>query len=114
RHATERLDDLEGARDARVRDAPRPGAGHVLAVDLDPAGGRPEVAGQQVDERGLAGPVGADHAEQLAGYQFQVHTADCEQPAEPSGQPDRPQGHSRYLRTLSSKENRRVRTASAT
>jgi hypothetical protein len=40
-------------------------AGDVLAAEADPAPVRPELPGQQVEHGGLAGTVGADHAEGL-------------------------------------------------
>ncbi|MDN5861694.1 MAG: hypothetical protein L0H84_24095, partial [Pseudonocardia sp.] len=63
RHAAERPDDLEGPRDPGMRDRPGLRAGEVLALDEDPARGRLDVAGDQVDEGALAGAVGPDDAE---------------------------------------------------
>ena len=66
RHAAEELRDLEGPPDAEPGEAaggqslhPAPAHQHVPGVD-------PEMAGQQVDRRCLAGAVGTDQADQLA------------------------------------------------
>ena len=62
----EGLELLEGARDAAAGDAVGPQAGDLAAVEEDAAGvGRLE-AGDQVEQRRLAGAVGADDAEDLA------------------------------------------------
>ena len=58
----------------RLERAPEPEPGPLLgpqardvgAVEDDPPGGRPQVAGQHVEERGLPGPVRPDQADPLA------------------------------------------------
>ena len=52
--------DLEGAGEAAADAGGDGGAGHVLAGEQDAAGVGGELAGDQVDERGLAGAVRAD------------------------------------------------------
>ena len=65
--AGEKLRDLEGAADARARRTRR-GASPVMsrAVEHDAPGIGLEIAGDDVDEGGLAGAVVADQAEPLA------------------------------------------------
>ena len=60
------LQELEGAADAKAIQLGRPQAGDDLAVDLDLATGRRELAEDAVEERGLAAAVRADQAEDLA------------------------------------------------
>ena len=61
RQVGEELVDLEGARQpARARARAAPASVMSSPVQEDRAGGRPQHAGQQVDQRGLAGAVGAD------------------------------------------------------
>ena len=60
RQAGERLHDLEGARDAAPRQPMRRLAGDVLAGIADRAGARLEEAGDDGEQRGLAGAVRAD------------------------------------------------------
>src|SRR2546426_552015 len=51
-------------------------SGHVLAVQHGPPGGRLLEAGERVDERGLAGAVRADQAQDLALLQDEVDPVD--------------------------------------
>ncbi len=60
-------------------------AGNVLAVENDAAGRRPEKSGDQVEERCLAGAVGADHGAQFARLDIHRHVADGDQAAEMLG-----------------------------
>ena len=59
-----------------------PAARHVRAVDQDAAGGRLQAAGEQVEQRRLAGAVRADQAEQLAAPKRDRHAVDGAQAAE--------------------------------
>src|SRR5437867_15178 len=66
RHPTERAHELPGARDAETADALRTGVGDVGAREDDPSRVRVEVAGEAVEERGLAGAVRPDQPDDLA------------------------------------------------
>jgi hypothetical protein len=57
-------------------------AGEVDATDLDAARIRPVLAGDEVEQRGLAGAVRADHADEFAVLDRQVDRIDGGQPAE--------------------------------
>src|SRR5258708_5275090 len=59
------LRHLERARDAEPGDLARRRAGDVAIFELDGSFGRPQVAGDHVDEGGLAGAVRADDADGL-------------------------------------------------
>ena len=48
-------------------------ARHVVAHHLDAAGIGREQAGQQLEQRSLAGAVGAEQCDELAGLGFQAH-----------------------------------------
>jgi hypothetical protein len=63
----EQLDVLEGAGDARAGDAVGLLANQLAAEEADGAPLRPVQARQAVEQRGLAGAVGPDDGEQLAG-----------------------------------------------
>ena len=63
-------------------DLMRPEARDVLAVEDDRAAGRPKKAAQQVEAGGLAGPVGANQADDLALVDGEVDAVDGRQPAE--------------------------------
>ena len=52
---------LEGARNAAARQAFRRHPGDLLAAQANRAGARRVDAGDQIEQRGLAGAVGADH-----------------------------------------------------
>jgi hypothetical protein len=64
--AGEDLRHLERARDAGGDDGARRQRGDVAAEEGDAAGARLQIAGDEVDEGCLAGPVGADDADALA------------------------------------------------
>ena len=66
RHGLEALDDLEGAADAALAALGRRQRGDVLAVEDDRALGRRQHAGDQVEQRRLAGAVRADQADDFA------------------------------------------------
>jgi hypothetical protein len=44
----------------------------VAVLERDPAGGRVDVAGEHAEQRGLAGAVGPDQRDQLAGADVEV------------------------------------------
>ena len=67
RHAAERPRDLVRAADAEPAAAARPQPGDVVAVEADGAGVGRERAGEDVEQGRLAGAVGADDADRLAG-----------------------------------------------
>ena len=75
-HARERLHDLEGAGKPAPRRLERPLGRHIDAAEPDAAGLRAVHAGHQVDEGGLAGPVGADQADDLALLETEAHIVD--------------------------------------
>ena len=62
----EDLHELEGARHAALGERHRADAGDVLALEEDLALGRHQQAGEQVDQRGLAGAVGPHDRDELA------------------------------------------------
>jgi len=63
----EQRDDLVSARKAAVHAVMRREAGHVFSEQDDVSGIARQVAGDQVEERGLAGAVRADDQAPLAG-----------------------------------------------
>ena len=62
----EQFDVLEGAGDAEPGDAERRLLGDVLVLEVNPARGRGVDARDQVEDRALAGAVGADDRKDLA------------------------------------------------
>src|SRR5207302_2467444 len=122
--AAERLDDLKCAGDAIVGDGPRPLLGNVDAAHQHMAAARPEVACDDVDQGGLAGPVRADDAEHLACGNGKAHIAQRPHAAELARQAadfeDRRRrvcrrgwrDHNLYRLMLSRSEMRRNRQAS--
>ena len=82
----EQADVLEGAGDSRGEADMRRRAGDVAILETDFARGHREHATDQVDGRALAGPVGADQAENLAFPDLQVEPVDRAHPAEMLGQ----------------------------
>jgi hypothetical protein len=65
-HARERLRDLEAPHDAEPRPLVRRELGDVAALEQDPAAVRRQGARHAIDERGLAGAVGADETQPIA------------------------------------------------
>src|SRR6516162_5745732 len=65
-HAAPQLRELKGARDAHPSVNVRRTAAHLLAAHQHAAGIRVEVAGQHVDQRGLAGTIWADEPNEVA------------------------------------------------
>ena len=72
----EQRDVLEGAGQPRRGDPVRPLAQDALAEELHRALLGPVDAGEHVEQRGLAGAVGADDREQLAGMDLEAHAVD--------------------------------------
>ena len=54
--------DLEGAQQTLREQVVRRQAGDILAIQPDPAGGRPVMSRDHVEQRGLSGSVGTDQA----------------------------------------------------
>src|SRR5262249_40076850 len=69
----EQIDDLEAARDAGADALINPGEGYVRALEQDAAAVRREMAADQIDERGLAGAVGAHQREKFALVDGEIH-----------------------------------------
>ena len=86
RHLGEEADVLERARDAHAVDLGHGLAGRVVAVDEDGAArGRVDV-GEQVEDRGLAGSVGADQARDLGPAHGDVEVVDGSEASEVDAQ----------------------------
>jgi hypothetical protein len=85
-HLVPEPDGLEGAADAQARNRVRRLAGDRLAVKDDLAFAGRVDAGDEVKNGGLAGAVGANQADQLAGVQLQLKIVDGAQTAEVVGQ----------------------------
>src|SRR5579883_215693 len=66
RELREHLQHLEGSTDAEAIEDAGPHARGAPAVDAHVAGGRPQLAEDAIEERGLAGSVRPDDAEDLA------------------------------------------------
>ena len=81
-HVQEQPERLERARDAAVRDLVRREPDDALAVEQDVAGVGLVDAGDEVEERRLAGAVRADDAHDLALVHLQVQIVDALEPAE--------------------------------
>jgi len=71
RQVAEQSDVLEGAGDAGDGEGLGLRAGQLVLAEADAPPARPQHAGQQVEGGGLAGAVGADQAQHLAGRQPQ-------------------------------------------
>src|SRR6185369_3554112 len=76
RHAQERAHDLEGAADAGLAELMRLAAGHLASVEENLARTRPKESIQQVEQRGLAGPVGTDDPKDLVSPQLEADILD--------------------------------------
>jgi hypothetical protein len=72
RHAAEQRDVLEGAREPELGALRGGQAGDVLAAEADVAAVGPVEAGNGVEQRGLAGAVGADHGRDGTGRYFEA------------------------------------------
>ena len=75
-HVGERLGDLVRAPHAGAADVLPRGVGDVLAEELDPTPVGPIHAGDQVEERGLAGAVRPDDAQRFAFVQLHAQVVD--------------------------------------
>ena len=75
REIGEQLIDLERARDAEPHALVRLQVRNVAPVEPDAAGARPQYAGQEIDERGLAGAVRADQRVARAALDLQRDVA---------------------------------------
>ena len=80
--ALERAVGLEGAGDAVPGDEMGGASGDVLRVQQDVAGGGGKDAGDQRQQGGFAGAVGADDAEKVAALDSHVQVLDGAQAAE--------------------------------
>ena len=72
----EQADVLEGARHARRQHPVRRGAGDVAILEDDPSAGDRYDTADQIDRGALARAVGADQAEDLALFDFEVELVD--------------------------------------
>src|SRR5664279_5212129 len=86
RVARKQRDDLIGARHAEVRAPTARRAGDVLAEQPDRAAVGRDLAGDQVEQRGLAGAIGADDQPPLARLNIEIDAAGDMQPAEGFGE----------------------------
>jgi hypothetical protein len=82
----ERPNDLVRAYDAGAHAAVRGESGDRTVVEQDLPRGRALRAGDHAEQRGLAGAVGTDDAEDLALAQVEVDAVEGAQPAEPLGE----------------------------
>ena len=82
RHVQEQPQRLERARDPARGDLVRLEAEQRLALEPDVAGVGLVDAGDEVEERRLAGAVRPDHADDLALVDVQVELVDAREPAE--------------------------------
>src|SRR2546425_10216838 len=82
RLAREERDDLVGAADAEVRAPATRDPRDVTVEESDRAAVRPKLPGDEVEERRLAGPVGADDQTALAGLDGEIHGGGDAQAAE--------------------------------
>src|SRR5207247_5352515 len=78
---------LEGATEAVRRPPVGTPAGDVDAAEEDAAGVRRQQSGDQVEDRRLAGAVGADEPEDLMGGEGKGHVVDRGDAAEAAGEP---------------------------
>ena len=82
RQGPEELEALEGAGDAESGPVMRRQAGDVLTAEAHPPVRGGLQAGDDVEERGLPGPVGADEAVDGAGVDLQIDVLQGLEPAE--------------------------------
>jgi hypothetical protein len=96
RQAREEIRALEGARDPAARDVVRGQPGERSAVEHDAARARRQVAGDEVEDRRLAGAVGPDERAALARRHLERHAVDGAERAEIAGEAlDGQQAHAR-------------------
>src|SRR5262249_30941069 len=79
--------NLEGAPDAQVDDSMRRQPGDLVALETDRAAVGREGPREHVEDRALAGAVGPDEAEDLAGLDVERDVGDGGEAAEALGQP---------------------------
>jgi hypothetical protein len=84
--AGKRPRNLERTRDPLVDDRPGLCPGYVLAPVSDPSRVRPQNTGNQAQQRGLPGPVGANQANDLITADLEADLLDRRQAAEALGQ----------------------------
>src|SRR5262252_3978701 len=89
-HAAPQLRELKGARDAHPGVDVRRTAAHLLAAHQHAAGIRVEVAGQHVDQRGLARAVWADEPDEIALGHREIDVVVGDDAAEPLGEAGAP------------------------
>jgi hypothetical protein len=82
REGVEHALDLQGAGEPEPADAVRLHAGDVTAEEGDASGVRGEQAGDQIEERGLAGAVGTDDGVELTGGELEIDAVDGAQATE--------------------------------
>src|SRR5205807_4280646 len=82
REPVERPRDLERAPNTEVDDAVGRQPGDLAPLEADGAGVRRQGPGQHVEDRALAGAVGADQAEDLSRLDTERHVADGDEAAE--------------------------------
>src|SRR5262249_30206592 len=85
RHGCERFDHLECAAHPEPRNPVRWLAGDRVAIERDAPGVRPVDAADAVEQRGLAGAVGPDHAKDLAFAHVEADLVQCGYAAEALG-----------------------------
>ena len=76
RHVRAQFHVLERARNALGGDMTRRQARHVVVEEQDLPGVRFRRPGDQIEQRGLAGAVRADQAQDLAGLDLEAHVID--------------------------------------
>ena len=76
---------LKGSRDAEARALLHGGACQVLVTEGDAARVDGVVAGDEIEQRGLAAAVRADQAVDLAGLDVERHVVNGDDTAEPAG-----------------------------
>ena len=86
RHVGEETDVLERARDAVAQHRVGPLARYLLPCQEDAAAGRAVQPRHDVEERGLAGAIGPDHAHDLARLDMEVDVLHRGQAAERFGE----------------------------
>ena len=82
RQLAEQTNGLKRSRNTAAGDLVGSQPGDVLATHLDPPGGRAQEACNDVEQRGLAGAVGADDPQDLALSQLELVARQRQQAAE--------------------------------
>src|SRR5438552_935646 len=89
------LDELEGPRDPEAGQAGGSEPAHVAIFEGDGARGRPEDAGEDVDERGLARPIRPDDRHELSCIDGEAHAVEGADLAVELPQPHGAEDHGR-------------------